>query len=73
MTYIARNTTARILRFFSGFSDRGFCSRCERDTEWIERDHYYRCSGCGNDPVMNETEPLRPVARFYRLNDRSAA
>jgi DNA-directed RNA polymerase subunit RPC12/RpoP len=75
MTYIARQTSARILRFFSGFSERGYCPRCERETGWMERDHYYRCTGCGQDPMMHrqtDTE-VSTGARIYALNGRSAA
>ncbi len=46
----------RFIRRLTGRFLSGFCHNCERNSEWIERDLYYRCSACGRDPMMNKPE-----------------
>lgn len=48
------------MRLLTGRFMGGFCHHCERDSEWVERDHYYRCSACGHDPMLHMPESDRP-------------
>jgi predicted amidophosphoribosyltransferase len=66
-------TTARILSLINGSSEHGFCASCERDTQWLERDHYYRCTGCGQDPLLHADGVQAGSGQIYRLSGRSAA
>lgn len=59
--------TSQIIRLLTGRFVAGFCHHCEREAEWVERDHYYRCSACGHDPLLHKPETDRPSLR--RIDD----
>ena len=40
----------------------GFCTRCERVSRWEDRFSHYRCSNCGNDPIVDADGLSGPVS-----------